>query len=184
MKTLREFLEEKLQFLNHQEESMQNWIPKKHQDGAEQLIKMVKGKEFGLTEEILDKFLELTGLKYHRAVIEPGTAVGALGAQSISEPGTQMTLKTFHFAGVASMNITQGVPRIREIISATENISTPIVNAPLTMKHNLDFACIVKGRVERTTLGDVSEFSLDSFTYSISRYLIQSPKCLISLVAL
>lgn len=40
-----------------------------------------------------------------------GTAVGALGAQSIGEPGTQMTLKTFHFAGVASMNITQGVPR-------------------------------------------------------------------------
>ena len=40
-----------------------------------------------------------------------GTAVGALCAQSIGEPGTQMTLKTFHFAGVASMNITQGVPR-------------------------------------------------------------------------
>ena len=40
-----------------------------------------------------------------------GTAVGALAAQSIGEPGTQMTLKTFHFAGVASMNITQGVPR-------------------------------------------------------------------------
>jgi hypothetical protein len=40
-----------------------------------------------------------------------GTAVGALCAQSIGEPGTQMTLKTFHFAGVDSMNITQGVPR-------------------------------------------------------------------------
>ena len=40
-----------------------------------------------------------------RARIEPGTAVGAVGAQSIGEPGTQMTLKTFHFAGVASMNI-------------------------------------------------------------------------------
>ena len=40
-----------------------------------------------------------------RARIEPGTAVGAIGAQSIGEPGTQMTLKTFHFAGVASMNI-------------------------------------------------------------------------------
>lgn len=37
--------------------------------------------------------------------------MGALAAQSIGEPGTQMTLKTFHFAGVASMNITQGVPR-------------------------------------------------------------------------
>lgn len=43
--------------------------------------------------------------------LSSGTAVGALAAQSIGEPGTQMTLKTFHFAGVASMNITQGVPR-------------------------------------------------------------------------
>lgn len=56
-------------------------------------------------------FLETCGRKYTRSVIEPGTAVGALAAQSIGEPGTQMTLKTFHFAGVASMNITQGVPR-------------------------------------------------------------------------
>lgn len=56
-------------------------------------------------------FLETCGQKYTRSIIEPGTAVGALAAQSIGEPGTQMTLKTFHFAGVASMNITQGVPR-------------------------------------------------------------------------
>lgn len=56
-------------------------------------------------------FLEICGQKYTRSIIEPGTAVGALAAQSIGEPGTQMTLKTFHFAGVASMNITQGVPR-------------------------------------------------------------------------
>ena len=43
--------------------------------------------------------------KHMLSRIEPGTAVGAVGAQSIGEPGTQMTLKTFHFAGVASMNI-------------------------------------------------------------------------------
>lgn len=59
----------------------------------------------------LVKFFDTCGKKYLKAVIEPGTAVGALAAQSIGEPGTQMTLKTFHFAGVASMNITQGVPR-------------------------------------------------------------------------
>ena len=61
------------------------------------------------------------------AAMEPGTAVGALCAQSIGEPGTQMTLKTFHFAGVASMNITLGVPRIKEIINASKKISTPII---------------------------------------------------------
>ncbi len=79
----------------------------------------------------LVEFCDFSKEKYERAKIEPGenlkfvsalrkknkksffagTAVGALCAQSIGEPGTQMTLKTFHFAGVASMNITQGVPR-------------------------------------------------------------------------
>lgn len=64
-----------------------------------------------LTCTQLVTFLQTCGQKYTRSIIEPGTAVGALAAQSIGEPGTQMTLKTFHFAGVASMNITQGVPR-------------------------------------------------------------------------
>lgn len=54
------------------------------------------------------EMLEACLLKYAGARVEPGSAVGAVGAQSIGEPGTQMTLKTFHFAGVASMNITQG----------------------------------------------------------------------------
>lgn len=60
--------------------------------------------------------------------MEPGSAVGALCAQSIGEPGTQMTLKTFHFAGVASMNITLGVPRIKEIINASKNIRYDILS--------------------------------------------------------
>ena len=57
------------------------------------------------TKTQLEKFLTTCVDKFMRARIEPGTAVGAVGAQSIGEPGTQMTLKTFHFAGVASMNI-------------------------------------------------------------------------------
>lgn len=73
-------------------------------------VKVVKEIE-RLTCSQLVTFLETCGQKYTRSIIEPGTAVGALAAQSIGEPGTQMTLKTFHFAGVASMNITQGVPR-------------------------------------------------------------------------
>lgn len=68
-----------------------------------------------------DEFLTVS-VYLHRAQMEPGSAVGALCAQSIGEPGTQMTLKTFHFAGVASMNITLGVPRIKEIINASKNI--------------------------------------------------------------
>lgn len=84
-----------------------------------------------LTVSQIVEFIHTCKEKYMRAKIEPGTAVGALAAQSIGEPGTQMTLKTFHFAGVASMNITQGVPRIKEIINANPKISTPIITAAL-----------------------------------------------------
>lgn len=85
-----------------------------------------------------------------------GSTVGAVGAQSIGEPGTQMTLKTFHFAGVASMNVTLGVPRIKEIINAAKVISTPIISCKLVTSDSEASARIVKGRLEKTHLGDVS----------------------------
>lgn len=58
-----------------------------------------------VTRTQLEQFVATCLDKFLRSQIEPGSAVGAVGAQSIGEPGTQMTLKTFHFAGVASMNI-------------------------------------------------------------------------------
>ena len=69
-----------------------------------------------------------------------------------------MTLKTFHFAGVASMNITLGVPRIKEIINASKKISTPIINTMLEEDRDPEFARMVKGRIEKTTLGEVCEY--------------------------
>jgi len=67
-----------------------------------------------------------------------------------------MTLKTFHFAGVASMNVTLGVPRIKEIINAAKVISTPIISCKLVTNDSEASARIVKGRLEKTHLGDVS----------------------------
>ncbi|XP_074596921.1 RNA polymerase III subunit A isoform X2 [Brevipalpus obovatus] len=96
--------------------------------------------------------------KYLRSKLEPGTAVGAICAQSIGEPATQMTLKTFHFAGVASMNITQGVPRIKELINANKTISTPVIRAALQNPRSGDDARAVKMRLEKTTLGQICEF--------------------------
>ncbi|KAL0272113.1 UNVERIFIED_CONTAM: hypothetical protein PYX00_005208 [Menopon gallinae] len=111
-----------------------------------------------LTVSQIVEFFHVCREKYLHAVIEAGTAVGALAAQSIGEPGTQMTLKTFHFAGVASMNITQGVPRIKEIINASKKISTPIITAYLENDTDPEFARRVKGRIEKTTLGEISEY--------------------------
>ncbi|KAG8300593.1 DNA-directed RNA polymerase III subunit RPC1 [Homalodisca vitripennis] len=120
-------------------------------------IKVVQELE-RITVSQLIQFFHTCQTKYMNAKIEPGTAVGALAAQSIGEPGTQMTLKTFHFAGVASMNITQGVPRIKEIINASKNISTPIITAHLENDTDPEFARRVKGRIEKTVLGEVCEY--------------------------
>uniref|UniRef100_A0A7S3JTW6 DNA-directed RNA polymerase subunit n=1 Tax=Aureoumbra lagunensis TaxID=44058 RepID=A0A7S3JTW6_9STRA len=100
-------------------------------------------------------FKKLASWKYMRTLVEAGEAVGAVGAQCISEPGTQMTLKTFHFAGVASMNVTLGVPRLTEIINASKSISTPIITAALDNAYDAGVARVVKARLEKTTLGEV-----------------------------
>lgn len=119
---------------------------------------------FELTSKIskrtLQEFIKLCLEKYEKARVEPGHAVGAVGAQSIGEPGTQMTLKTFHFAGVAGMSLTQGVPRIKEIINASKDISTPVISCRLERRsdHSLpeSLGRIVKGRIETLFLEDIA----------------------------
>ncbi|KAG2499255.1 hypothetical protein HYH03_002834 [Edaphochlamys debaryana] len=115
----------------------------------------VAGQE-GLTPAQLEAFVSLCVNKYATKRIDPGSTVGAVGAQSIGEPGTQMTLKTFHFAGVASMNVTLGVPRIKEIINAARTISTPIMKVALAVDHDVKAARLVKGRLEKTMLGQIA----------------------------
>ncbi len=109
-----------------------------------------------VTESQLCAILEEALRRYGLACVEPGEAVGAVGAQSISEPATQMTLKTFHFAGVASMNVTLGVPRLKEIINASKEISTPIITAALLQDRAETAARVAKAAIERTTIGQVA----------------------------
>ncbi|KUJ15690.1 beta and beta-prime subunits of DNA dependent RNA-polymerase [Mollisia scopiformis] len=117
-----------------------------------------------VSKATLQMFIALCLNKYAKAHVEPGHAVGAVGAQSIGEPGTQMTLKTFHFAGVAGMSITQGVPRIKEIINASKVISTPVITCPLMNKTNIPAARMVKGRIEKTYIHDVIRFIEDMWS--------------------
>ncbi|XP_022755688.1 DNA-directed RNA polymerase III subunit 1 isoform X1 [Durio zibethinus] len=122
-----------------------------------EMLENVGHKISGITNRQLEVFVRTCISRYRSKVIEAGTAIGAIGAQSIGEPGTQMTLKTFHFAGVASMNITQGVPRIKEIINAAKRISTPIISSELEFADNVNIARMVKGRIEKTVLGQVAK---------------------------
>ena len=127
----------------------------KHQN---EIIETYQNGIASITENQMGEFFRILIKKYNRAKVVPGEAVGAVAAQSIGEPGTQMTLKTFHFAGVASMNITLGVPRIKEIINSTKIISTPVIYAKLIRENDLIAARIVKGRIETTKLSEILEY--------------------------
>lgn len=79
-----------------------------------------------------DEMRRLIYSKSVAAACDPGEPVGVLAAQSIGEPSTQMTLNTFHFAGRGEMNVTLGIPRLREILTvASTNIKTPSMDIPL-----------------------------------------------------
>ncbi|XP_028657412.1 DNA-directed RNA polymerase I subunit RPA1 [Erpetoichthys calabaricus] len=86
----------------------------------------------GICDIPLDSLKTLLLLKWQRSLCDPGEAVGLLAAQSIGEPSTQMTLNTFHFAGRGEMNVTLGIPRLREILMvASGNIKTPMMSVPV-----------------------------------------------------
>ena len=73
----------------------------------------------------------------NRAMVEPGEAVGVVTAQSIGEPGTQMTLRTFHFAGVKERNVTLGLPRLIELVDARKKPVTPTMDVYLDEEHRV-----------------------------------------------
>ena len=90
-----------------------------------------KVKDIGLTKKEFDEICDNVIDSYERSLVEPGEAVGTVAAQSIGEPGTQMTLRTFHYAGVAELSVTQGLPRLIEIVDARKNPSTPTMKIHL-----------------------------------------------------
>lgn len=78
-----------------------------------------------LTQPAFDWLIGEIKSRYEQSIVNPGEMVGSIGAQSMGEPATQMTLNTFHFAGVSAKNVTLGVPRLKEIINVAKNIKTP-----------------------------------------------------------
>lgn len=91
-----------------------------------------------LTREEIEKIIQLSISEYTAEFASPGEPVGIVAAQSIGEPGTQMTLRTFHFAGVRELNVTLGLPRLIEIVDARKMPSTPIMTIYLTDEYKND----------------------------------------------
>ncbi len=100
---------------------------------------------------------------YKANSIDPSEACGIVGAQSIGEPGTQMTMRTFHYAGVAEINVTLGLPRLIEIVDARSSPSTPMMNIYLQKEYREDAkkAKMVANQIEITLLQDIAEIGTD-----------------------
>ena len=99
--------------------------------------------------------------RFRRAEVDAHESVGIVAAQSIGEPGTQMTLRTFHYAGVAEMNVTLGLPRLIELVDARRVPSTPMmtVHVDKKLKGDRDAVQKIALQIEVTTVPDVASIS-------------------------
>lgn len=106
----------------------------------------------------LELLLDTIFMKYKQSIVHPGEMVGVVAGQSIGEPTTQLTLNTFHLAGVASKsNVTRGVPRIEEILRLTDNPKKPAMTIHLKSvdEADKDRATVYANMLEHTVLRDV-----------------------------
>ena len=127
----------------------------------ESLINELREKLYkvDLNEEQMRKVVKEVNRAYIRALVEPGEAAGTVAAQSVGEPGTQMTLRTFHYAGVRELNVTLGLPRLIEIVDARRTPSTPTMTIRLDEDHkySLEKAKEVASRIERIAIENIAK---------------------------
>jgi DNA-directed RNA polymerase subunit A" len=124
-----------------------------------------------ITKSKLTQVMEESLKAYNVARVHAGESVGLVSAESIGEPGTQMTLNTFHFAGVAEMNVTTGLPRIIEVFDTRKVIKTPTMEIYLNSPTNKEMETVRKlaAQIKATTFGElVSEYSLNIFEQKLA----------------
>lgn len=138
-------------------------------------------KDVQLKKEQLRKIISEVKRRYEYSQVEPGEAVGVVAAQSMGEPSTQMTMRTFHYAGVAELNVTLGLPRIIELVDARRAPSTPTMTIYLDEEHarEREKAKEIAKQIETVVVGDIvdkaeidlvdSRVSLILDSYELSR---------------
>ncbi|KAK4346968.1 hypothetical protein RND71_033307 [Anisodus tanguticus] len=116
-------------------------------------------KEYRLSREAFDWLVGEIEARFLQSLVAPGEMIGCVAAQSIGEPATQMTLNTFHYAGVSAKNVTLGVPRLREIINVAKKIKTPSLSVYLKPEvgKTKERAKTVQCALEYTTLRSVTQ---------------------------
>jgi len=126
-------------------------------------IKVTRKKMLDLLGKVCDRY------EAHR--IDPNESAGIVSAQSIGEPGTQMTMRTFHYAGVAEMNVTLGLPRLIEIVDARRVPSTPIMEIHIKEgSKDLEKMRKIAQEIEMTNLDDIADIETDLVNMQVLIY--------------
>jgi DNA-directed RNA polymerase subunit A" len=122
---------------------------------VKQIDQMSETRRFNKTQK--EKFTEKVRIEFLKSSYEPGEVVGIVTAQSISEPATQMTMRTYHFAGSAGIKVTYGLPRLIEIFDAKKTVETPIMTVFLKRQfNNMEDAKKVAEQIIEKGVGDVA----------------------------
>ena len=117
-------------------------------------------KQHRLTKFAFDHIIAQIKLQYYDSLVQPGEMVGPIAAQSIGEPATQMTLNTFHFAGVSEKsNVTRGVPRLKELLHISKNPKVPSLTIYLNEDNRFskDKSLSILNDIGVTSLKDITK---------------------------
>ncbi len=127
-----------------------------------------------LPREVWGRFVEEVIKDYESRLVEPGEVVGVVAAQSMGEPSTQMTLRTFHYVGIRELNVTLGLPRLIELVDARSKPSTPMMRIPLKGEYakNEELAKQVVKEIEELLVGDLTvRYEIDPFEGQVILYI-------------
>ncbi len=129
-------------------------LPKRLEEMVERVA-----RERGLAGARKTKLRRFVEAAYSNMRVMPGEAIGIVTAQSMGEPGTQLTMRTYHYAGVLEMNVTLGLPRVIEIVDARSKPTTPMMTVYLSGEAATDDKAAKKValRIRETTLREVIE---------------------------
>ncbi len=149
-------------------------------DGEKKIAKLLTKKEYALPRAIIqeiaeyqeklnlkpkdiDSVIDLIVEQYKLHTIDANESIGIVSAQSIGEPGTQMTMRTFHYAGVAEISVTMGLPRLIEIVDARRIPSTPMMTIYLKgeKRSDGDYVKKIASSLEETKMLDFAEVITD-----------------------
>jgi DNA-directed RNA polymerase subunit A" len=124
------------------------------------LAQRIEGSK--ISKKVMKEILTKLADRYELHLIDPNESAGIVSAQSIGEPGTQMTMRTFHYAGVAEINVTLGLPRLIEIVDARRVPSTPLMEIHMKRGNvTLDDVKQIASEIEQTSLEGVSDIETD-----------------------